>query len=389
MNRNSDFIPFALPSIGSEEKNAVMEVLDSKWLTTGKKTLEFENDFADFIGTKHAIAVNSATAGLHLSLDALRLKENSFIITTPYTFTATAEVIRYIGCHPLFVDINSDDFNIDPEKIEAALKNTKNISGIIPVHIGGLVCKMDRIMQIACSFNLPVIEDCAHAFPVKYGDSYAGNIGNTGVYSFYATKTITTGEGGMVVTDSDSIAKRIKIMRLHGIDRDVWDRYSSKNNKWYYEVVEPGFKYNLTDMASAIGIQQLKKASLFLEIRKKISERYNTAFSSYDFIKTPPFSENHAWHLYTIQIDDTKLKINRDEFVSYLLDKGIGVSVHYIPVHIMPYYRNKYGLKAEDYPNTMKKYLNSISLPVYPDLNEEQINRIIKTVIEIGEKYYR
>ena len=212
---------------------------------------------------------------------------------------------------------------------------------------------------------------------------------DAGVYSFYATKTITTGEGGMVVTGSEKAAARMKIMRLHGIDRDVWDRYNSSRAKWFYEIREVGFKYNMTDIAAAIGIEQLKKAYDFLEIRKNIAEKYNKAFSEYDFITLPPYSENHAWHLYSIKINPEKLTISRDEYIDILFDKGIGVSVHFIPLHIMPYYRDKYGFKPEDYPNALAGYLKSISLPIYPDLKEKQIEKIINTVIETGKKYYR
>ena len=392
MNRNSDFIPFALPSIGEEEKNAVLEVMESLWLTTGKKCIQFEKEFADFTGAKHAITVNSATSGLHLVLESLKLKKGDQILTTPYTFAATSEVIRYVDADPVFADIKSSDYNIDPEKIDRILSKNKNIKAIIPVHIGGLVCDMDRINEIAQQYGVPVIEDSAHAFPVKYKGNYAGNLSHAGVYSFYATKTITTGEGGMVVTNSDSTAQRIKLMRLHGIDRDVWDRYSSNKKKWYYEVVEAGFKYNMTDIAAAMGIEQLKKAERFLEKRKHIAETYNKAFSDYDFIKLPPspHGENdHAWHLYTIRINEEKLNIKRDEFIDHLFEKGIGVSVHFIPVHIMPYYRERYSLKPDDYPNALNSYSNSISLPVYPDLDNEQVGRIIEAVIETGKNSCR
>ncbi|MCL2480495.1 MAG: DegT/DnrJ/EryC1/StrS family aminotransferase [Spirochaetaceae bacterium] len=393
--QNSNFIPFALPSMGKEEEEAVIKVIRSNWITTGNVTENFEKEFSKKIGSKYAIAVNSATAGLHLALDSFDLSKESFVITSPYTFTSTAEVTRYLNLHPFFVDINEEDYNIDPLLIEKAIENNKNVSAIIPVHIAGDLCKMKEIMDIANKNNIPVFEDAAHAFPVCEASpgsgnmKFAGTFGDAGVFSFYATKTITTGEGGMVVTDNDKIAKHMKMMRLHGIDRDVWDRYRTKDNKWYYEVKAPGYKYNLTDIASAIGIEQLKKADIFKQKRTKIADLYNKAFKEYDFITIPPASESHCWHLYIIRINSAKLKINRDEFIQKLFDKGIGVSVHFIPLHIMPYYKNAYGLKPEDFPRAMEKYLTSISLPIYPTLDDEKIEYIIDSVIKIGSDNYR
>ncbi|MCL2705124.1 MAG: DegT/DnrJ/EryC1/StrS family aminotransferase [Spirochaetaceae bacterium] len=393
--QNSNFIPFALPSLGKEEEEAVIKVLRSNWITTGNVTENFEKEFSKKIGSKYAIAVNSATAGLHLALDSFNLKKESFVITSPYTFTSTAEVTRYLNLHPLFVDINEEDYNIDPLLIEKAIKNNKNTSAIIPVHIAGDLCKMKEIMDISNKNNIPVFEDAAHAFPVceKFPESenmkFAGTFGDAGVFSFYATKTITTGEGGMVVTDNEKIAHHMKMMRLHGIDRDVWDRYNTEENKWYYEVKAPGFKYNLTDIASAIGIEQLKKADIFKQKRTKIADLYNKAFKEYDFITLPPVSESHCWHLYIVRINSAKLKISRDEFIQKLLDKGIGVSVHFIPLHIMPYYKNAYDLKPDDFPRALEKYLTSISLPIYPTLDEEKIEYIIDSVIEIGSDSYQ
>ncbi|MCL2293709.1 MAG: DegT/DnrJ/EryC1/StrS family aminotransferase [Spirochaetes bacterium] len=410
---SNPFIPFAIPSIGKEEEDAVVKVIRSNWLTTGKVTETFENEFAKKIGSKHAIAVNSATAGLHLTLDSYNLKKESFVITPTYTFTATAEVTRYLNLHPLFVDITEEDYNIDPLLIEKAIKDNKNVSAIIPVHISGHLCKMKEIMDIAGKKGIPVFEDAAHAFPVSEAPSgseafgggaaflrgsngagrasagkFAGTFGDAGVFSFYATKTITTGEGGMIVTDNDTIARHMKMMRLHGIDSDIWDRYKAKDKKWYYEVKAPGFKYNLTDIASAIGIEQLKKADVFKLKRTRIAELYSAAFREYDFLTLPPASESHCWHLYIIRVNNAKLKISRDEFIQKLLDKGIGVSVHFIPLHIMPYYKNCYGFKPEDFPRSMEKYLTSISLPIYPSLDDEKVQYIIDSVIKIGSGNY-
>ncbi|MCL2793034.1 MAG: DegT/DnrJ/EryC1/StrS family aminotransferase [Spirochaetaceae bacterium] len=392
---SNNFIPFALPSIGKEEEEAVVKVIRSNWLTTGKVTENFEKEFCKKIGSKYAIAVNSATAGLHLALDSFNLKKESYVITSPYTFTSAAEVTRYLNLHPLFVDITEEDYNIDPILIEKAIRSNKNVSAIMPVHIAGHLCKMKEIMDIANKKNIPVFEDAAHAFPVceassgKEKKKFAGTFGDAGIFSFYATKTITTGEGGMIVTDNDKIVQHMKMMRLHGIDCDVWDRQKTKKNKWYYEVKAPGYKYNLTDIASAIGIEQLKKVDIFTKRRIKIAKLYNKAFKEYDFLTLPPASESHCWHLYIIRINNAKLKINRDEFIQKLLDKGIGVSVHFIPLHIMPYYKSCYGLKPEDFPRSMEKYLTSISLPIYPALDDEKVKYIINSVVEIGSRSYR
>ena len=281
------------------------------------------------------------------------------------------------------------DYNISPESIDKIFNDYPEIKAVIPVHIGGYLCDMERIIKTARKYNAAVIEDAAHAFPVFQNGKCAGNMSDAGVFSFYATKTITTGEGGMVVTDNKKSADRMRTMRLHGIDRDVWDRYNSSKAKWFYEITEPGFKYNMTDIAAAIGIQQLKKVYDFLDIRKRIAEKYNKAFSEFDFLTLPPYSENHAWHLYSIRINQERLTISRDEFIEKLFEKGIGVSVHFIPLHIMPYYRDKYGLKPDDYPNALDNYLKTISLPIYPGLDEEQTDKVINAVIETGSKYYR
>jgi dTDP-4-amino-4,6-dideoxygalactose transaminase len=390
MNQNTDFIPFSKPSLGVEEEEAVVAVLKSGWLTTGKVTREFEKAFSDFLGVRHTLAVNSGTAGLHLSLEAVGVKEGTCVITTPYTFTASAETIRYLGADPLFVDIEEHSYNINPELIERELKNNTNtISAILPVHIAGLPCDMESILTLSRIHAIPVIEDAAHAFPVLYGNRYAGTIGTTGVFSFYANKTITTGEGGMVATDDDAIAKRISVMRFHGIDREAWDRYTSPQSSWYYNVVEAGYKYNLSYIASAIGIAQLKKAQLFLEKRKRIAKTYIDALSDCDFFILPRYTERHAWHLFIIRIVGQKLTIARDAFVHKLREAGIGTSVHFIPLYLMSYYKLRYGFHENQFPVTQKNYLSSISIPIYPDLTDEQVQRIITTLKKTGARAYK
>ena len=389
MDDKNDFIPFALPSISKLEENAVLEVLRSNWLTTGQVTNKFEKEFADFLDVKYALALNSATAGLHLSLEAIGVKAGTKVITSPFTFTAVAEVIRYLGAHPLFVDIEENTFNIDANAIEANIRNNI-ISAIIPVHICGYLCDMYKIKNISEQYNIPIIEDAAHAFPCKTQNGYAGTLGHAGVFSFYVTKPITTGEGGMVVTNSEKIAKRISIMRLHGIDREVWNRYQAKGTtSWEYNIIDAGFKYNLTDIASALGRVQLKRANSFLKKRRNIANNYLEAFKSVDFLILPETSEAHSWHLFIVMIKPEKLKITRNEFVQKLMHSGIGTSVHFKPLHLMPYYKRLYNFKPEDFPNALKKYETCFSLPIYPDLTLEQQSKIIKTVIEIGKMNYK
>ncbi|MBN1699119.1 MAG: DegT/DnrJ/EryC1/StrS family aminotransferase [Spirochaetales bacterium] len=390
MNQNTDYIPFAKPCLGVEEERAVVEVLKSGWLTTGKVTREFEKAFAEFLGAGYARAVSSGTAGLHLCLEAVGVKEGTRVVTTPYTFTASAETIRYLGADPLFVDIEEDTYNIDPRLVERVLfERPAGISAVLPVHIAGLPCNMSLITEVSQRAGVPVVEDAAHAFPVRYGDRYAGTIGTAGVFSFYANKTITTGEGGMVATDDEEVAGRISIMRFHGIDRESWDRYTSPHASWYYNVVEAGFKYNLTDIASSIGLAQLKKAEIFLARRKKIAHRYIDALRGCDFFTLPAGSVDHAWHLFMIRIVPGKLTLTRDEFVRKLAEAGIGTSVHFIPLYLMSYYRLRYGLHESQFPVTQKNYLGSFSIPIYPDLSDEQVERIISALLATGKNAYK
>lgn len=390
MNRNIDYIPFSKPSLDGNEEKAVCKVLKSGWLTTGKETLAFESEFASFLDMPFAIALNSGTAGLHLSLEAAGVRSGSFVITTPYTFTASAEIVRYLGADPCFVDIDEHTYNINPDLMEHVLKKrSEKISAILPVHIAGYSCEMDRIEELSKTYRIPVIEDAAHAFPGKYGNRYTGTIGTAGVFSFYANKTITTGEGGMVVTSNRNIADRIKIMRLHGMDREAWDRYTYPESSWFYDVVEAGYKYNLTDLAAAIGRVQLGKADLFCKKRKKIAGRYNEEFQNFDFLKIPPDNTGHSWHLYILKIVPERLTITRDEYIMQLKEAGIGTSVHFIPLHLMSYYKKRYGFKDNDFPNALKNYLVSFSIPIYPDLSSSQVERIIHTIKEIGIKGYK
>ena len=370
MSRNTDFIPFALPLLSREEEEAVLRVMRSGWLTTGNETRAFEEEFAAKVGAKHAIALNSATAGLHLALEALALPKGSRVITTPYTFTSTAEIIRYLDAHPLFVDIDEATLNISPEKIERALKASPaagDIKGIIPVHLGGLPCRMEEICTTARKNDLFVVEDAAHSFPSRYKDRFAGTWGDLGIYSFYATKTITTGEGGMAVTENDKAAETIRCLRLHGIDREVWNRYQSRKlAPWEYDVIAPGYKYNPTDMGSAIGRIQLKKAENFLKVRQAIAEDYFKELSGEPGLIMPARGEGHSWHLFILRFNPEIIKISRNHFIEKMAEEGIGSSVHYKPLHLMSYYSKKYGLKPEDFPVSTRAFKYCLSLPIYP-----------------------
>jgi dTDP-4-amino-4,6-dideoxygalactose transaminase len=382
MKKSSHFIPFSLPEIDKEEIIEVVNVLESGWVTTGPKVLQFENDFTKFIGSdeSQSISVNSATAGLHLALEALGVGHGDEIITTTLTFTATAEVARYLGADVRLVDVNPVTLNINPDEIRRVISSKTKV--IIPVHYAGLSCDMDEILSIAEEFDLKVVEDAAHALPTTYKNKMIGSLqSDATVFSFYANKTMTTGEGGMVVTYNSDLAKRIKIMRLHGIDRDAFDRFQSKKPAWYYEVIAPGFKYNMTDIAAAIGIQQLKKLPRFLKRRKYLAKRYLSSLANLPLILPADDIDggSHSWHLFVIRLQDN-VKMNRDELVQFLNDKGIGSSVHYVPLHRQPYWRDKYSLSVDMFPEADKAYHSMVSIPLYTRMTDEQQDRVINAL---------
>ena len=377
-----DFLPFARPDIGQDEIDEVVHTLQSGWLTTGPQTRRFESDFAAYIGRKHAIAVNSATAGLHLALEAIGIAEGDKVITTVYTFTASAEVIRYFNATPVFVDIDPITKNISVAALKQALAQHRGeVKAIIPVHFGGLACDMDELLQCAAEHGASVLEDAAHALPTTYHQKLVGSFGDMAVFSFYATKTLATGEGGMIVTNNDAWANRIRTMRLHGINRDVFDRYSSSKPSWFYEVVAPGYKYNLTDVASAIGIHQLKKLDMMQGQREHIATVYREQFA--DLPLDLPYAdpnERHSWHLFTIQLQTGRLSIDRDAFVEKLMGLGIGTSVHFIPLHRHPYWRDTYDLRDDDFPVATDVYRRTLSLPIYSAMTPEQTERVVQAV---------
>lgn len=376
------FLPFALPEIGEEEILEVVDSLRSGWLTTGPKAQRFEADFIEFLGDPeiYAVAVNSATSGLHLALEALGIKAGDEVITTTHTFTATAEVIRYLGAHPVFVDILPDTYCINPVLVEAAI--TPRTKAIIPVHFGGLAADIPELLKIARKYNLRIVEDAAHALPTITGGRLVGTLDSDAtVFSFYANKTITTGEGGMLVTRNKDIAKRARMMRLHGINRDAFDRFTSKTPSWYYEIIAPGFKYNMTDIAASIGIHQLKKANMFQQRRAEIAAIYNEFLSDLPLIlPTRVRAEDmHSWHLYVIQLA-TSVKISRDVFVERMFSTGIGMSVHYIPLHLQPYWRDTYKLKSEMFPESQAAYERIASLPIYSRMTDDDVMMICRNI---------
>lgn len=401
-------VPFHRASITKAEENAVLEVLRSGWLTTGKFASEFEQKFSKAVTSQKdensknpviSLAVNSNTSGMILAMEACGVKSGNAIITTPYSFVSTAACAKHLGADVFFADVEKDSYNINPDKIEEILQREKEkgengikIKAIVPVHIAGNVCDMKKILELAKKYSsadnkIYVIEDAAHAFPSLTELGYAGAIGDAGVFSFYVTKTITTAEGGMVCTRDEKLAKRMTTMRLHGMDRTTWDRYVSPKASWEYDIIAPGYKFNLPDVLAAIGCCQLDRANLFYEQRKKIAEKYNKSFSSLDFIKIPPNSEGNSWHLYLMRIIPQKLKIARDEFAKKMQQAGIGISVHFIPIFHFTYWKELYpNFNAENYPNSEKQYRDTISIPLFPEMTDEQVDYVIETVKKIGEE---
>jgi len=387
------FLPFALPVIEEEEISEVLDVLHSGWITTGPKVKLFEREFAEYIGCKHAIAVNSCTAALHLALEAIGIGEGDEIITSPMTFAATSEVIRYFKARPVFVDIDPATMNLDVKLLENTVQKRcesgdgKRLKAILPVHFAGYPCDMDAIMALASRYDLRIVEDAAHAFPTSYKRKMIGTLGDITCFSFYATKNITTGEGGMITTEDEEYADRMRIMSLHGISKDAWKRYTAEGS-WYYEIVAPGYKYNLTDIAAGLGVAQLRKADAFLKRRMQIADRYHEAFQELNELDLPlavkgEEGTTHSWHLYVIRLNLQRLHIDRNKFIDELRRKGIGTSVHFIPLHIHPYYRETYGYQPDDFPVAYETYQRIISLPIYAKMTDNDVERVIESVTDI------
>lgn len=383
--RGPDFIPYALPDVGEEEIDAVARVMRSGWLTTGPETAAFEEEFASYLGGGvTALAVNSATSGLHLALEALGIGPGDEVIAPTLTFTATVEVVRYLGADAVLVDVDPTTLNISPRQFEAAI--TPRTKAVMVVHYGGLACEMDEVFAIAERHGLAVIEDAAHALPTTWGGRKIGTLASAAtVFSFYANKTMTTGEGGMIVTHDTQLIRRMKTMRLHGIDRDAFDRFKSKVPAWYYEVIAPGFKYNMTDVAAATGRVQLRRLEQMAESRQRVADHYLAALADLPLRlpARPPEGELHAWHIFPIRLDGPALELDRDRFIEALAEAGVGTSVHYVPLHRQPYWRDRYELEPQHFPVAEEAYARMISLPIYSGMTLSQVDRVVAAVSRV------
>jgi perosamine synthetase len=386
MSDSHDPLPFARPSITDAERSAVLEVLDSGWLTTGPRTRQFEASFAQFVGAPHAVALNSATAGLHLALEALDVGVGDEVIVPTWTFTSTAEVVTYLGARPVLIDVDPETLNATPELVAAAI--TPRTKAVMAVHIAGLPMEIERLVGELAPLGIPVVEDAAHSFPSELASGHmAGTIGRVGVFSFYATKTITTGEGGMLVTADEGLADRARQMSLHGISRGAWTRYTATGS-WYYEVEAAGFKYNMTDIAAAIGLAQLARARDLLEARRALMHAYEEAFANSsiaDLVELPPGARDisHAWHLYLVRLRLDQLRIDRAEVMRGLQERGIGASVHFIPLHRHPYYRDAWGAQASAFPNAEREYPRVVSVPIWPGMSPADVTRVVAALEQV------
>lgn len=382
------FLPFHSPEIADEEIDAVVHVLRSGWLTTGAKVHQFEREFAALVGTRYAIAVNSCTAALHLCLDACGIGPGDEVIIPTMTFAATGEVVTHVGARPVLIDCRDDTLNIDHDAIERAI--TPRTKAVMPVHFGGQPCEMDRILDVARAHHLYVIEDAAHALPARYRGKAVGTIGDGTCFSFYATKAITTGEGGMVTTDNPEWEKRVRAMSLHGLSRDAWNRYTAAGS-WSYEILAPGFKYNMTDIAAALGVEQLHKCERFWKVRSHYAALYDDGFRDVPEVIRPSVADHvqHAWHLYVIQLDLPRLRIDRNRFLELLQEEQIGCSVHFIPLHLHPFYRATWGYEAKDFPRASAISQRTVSLPIYPRMTESDVRRVIGIVRDLVCRYRR
>ena len=383
-------IPFSKVSCSKNELKYISEVLESGWLTTAGKAFKFEELFAKKVNAKYACAVNSCTAALHLGLEALGVGAGDKVFVPAMTFTASAEVVRYLGADPVFLDVEYGTTLITPTILEKAIKENPDVKYLIVVHFGGQAAEMinetnSGISDICKKQGIKIIEDAAHAFPASINGRMIGNIGDITCFSFYANKTITTGEGGMLTTDDEDIFKRVKVMRLHGINRDIWDRFTSDKPSWEYDVIAPGYKYNMPDLNAAIGLAQLEQAEEFKNERLRVAKFYNEQLADCQWIDLPvcktAFNE-HAWHLYPIILNE-KSAVSRNIFIEKMSEAGIGTSVHYKPLHRMTYYKETYNLKAEDFPVSEKIWQGNVSLPIFPELTEEQLTYVRDTIINI------
>jgi len=421
-----EFLPFALPDLDDDELVEIKEALDSGWITTGPKVRQFEAEFAAAVGAPYALAVNSCTAAMHLALEAIGLQAGDIVLTTPYTFAATAEVVRYFNATPVFVDVERDTLNMDTQRLAETIEDLERclsasgvprttavsralnydqqlgpndhkrgsaVKAIIPVHFAGLPVDLDPVYAIAAERGLAVIEDAAHAFPARYKGRLIGQKLDTSVmsqvphftcFSFYATKTITTGEGGMICAANEELVDRCRVMALHGISKDAWKRYTAEGS-WYYEIIAPGYKYNMTDIAAAMGLAQLRKAERMWQRRRDIAARYNEAFGAMPELQIPADRETcqHAWHLYPLRLNLAKLRMDRGQFIQELKLLNIGASVHFIPLHLHPYYQQTYGYIPNDFPVAFQEYQRVVSLPIYSKMSDRDVEDVITAVTKV------
>jgi len=386
--KRETFLPYAVPLIDDDDINEVVETLKSGWVAKGPRTIEFEKRFAEYTGAKYAIAMNSATAALHIALIAGGVKPGDEVITTPITFAATANTIIHVGATPVFVDVDPETFCIDANKIEE--KITDKTSAIVPVHYTGHACDMDKIRTIAEKYNLFVSEDAAHAIDTYYKGDLIGKKGDCASFSFYATKNICTGEGGMLTTNREDIAEKARVMSTHGMSKAAWNRYG-KGGSWRYDIEYPGHKYNMFDIQAALAKTQMNKLTAMQDRRKEIVKKYEEAFSKLDGIKLPPEAAytTHSWHLYVVRLELDKLTIDRDKFIELMGEANIGTSVHFIPVHLMSYYRENYGYNEGDLPVAESYFDTILSLPLYPKMTDEDVQDVINAVTHIISNYHK
>lgn len=399
--RRDPFLLFARPDIGEAEVAAVAETMRSGWITTGPRVKAFEREFAEYVGVPHAVAVNSCTAALHLGLEALGVRAGDEVLTSTVTFTATAEVAEYLGARARFVDVEPDTLNVSVDQLRRILDDYRWVEGawrhhesggrlaaILPVHYGGHPCDMDALLALAAERGVPLFDDAAHALPAAIGGHRIGALPCPTAFSFYATKTITTGEGGMFCTADAALADRVRLMALHGISHDAWNRYGS-NGTWYYEVVEAGYKYNLTDLAAAIGRVQLARADEMHRRRQAIAAHYTAAFAGLEAVELPAVRSGvcHAWHLYPIRLRLDALQVDRARFIRELHARGIGTSVHFIPLHQQPFYARRYGYRPEDLPVAAAAYPRLVSVPIYSAMSDEDVESVIAAVTDVTDTF--
>jgi dTDP-4-amino-4,6-dideoxygalactose transaminase len=385
--RRDRFLSFAAPCIGEEEIAEVVDTLRSDWITLGPKTRQFEEEFATFLGAPGALALNSCTAGLHTALVTLGIGEGDEVITTPMTFAASVNVIEHVRATPVLVDVEPDTLNIDAAKIEAAI--TPRTRAIIAVHYAGQPVDLRAIRALADAHGLTLIEDAAHALPASFEEEPIGSGRNPVAFSFYATKNLTTAEGGMLTGDPEFLA-RARVVSLHGLSRDAWRRYQ-RGGSWYYEIEQPGFKYNMTDVQAAIGIWQLRKLERAQCRRHEVVAAYTRAFADHPALELPTVrpGREHAWHLYVLRLRAGALTIDRDRFITELTERNIGSSVHFIPIHLHPYYRDRYGYRPESLPVAYDSYQRMVSLPLSAGLSDPDVDDVVDAVLDIARRHAR